>query len=746
MRLLWEGPFFRPLSLDKVNRELTRHLMMKGYEVKILTHTPRSTTSNETNSVWMTQLTGSEMADWHVRHAWPPLFGNRTGPLILMQPWEAGVVPEAWVGAIERDVHKLVVYSQAEVEMYTESGVKQEQIVTIPLGVDLSIYHPWGPRMEIFGARSRVVLWVGGLIPRKGLDLLLSAYGMTIKNTDDITLVVKTVGRDTVYVDKTIPSILQEFLRTDGMPHVIVLDNDLSELEMAALYRRASLVISPYRAEGFNLPVLEAMACGALVVASDTNPTNEFLLPNMGIRIAGQRRYFAVGYSQKNGWSFEPDIESLKESLLRGLNMSDGERQQMTDKSVEHVHQNYAWPTITQHWENLFREESDYPRPRVFPSPAQHIVEWHGPVRNASGYASENRDFIKALPQYGLIPVIEDHSGEDASAVTEKEEMLIRRLERIAVPRGAIAVHGGPVPIAFRRSTGVDLARTFFETDRLPSDWVPRLNDMDGVMVASSFNVKTFTDAGVNPSKLFIVPGTVDTDWYQPGPSVQHEIYNFVSVFDWSYRKGWDILIKAWAKAFHSDDPVRLIIKTTTIVAGSHSDPDSDIEKALNYIGKSRGQCAKITVANDNWTTHQLLNFYRLADVFVLPTRGEGWGRPIFEAMACGVPTIVPNWGAAAEWLNDRNSFPIDVPSLQAVPSNYFIKSYRGHKWARPSEDHLVELLKLCATHRDLVDSKRALARETVLQFHPREATRELVRVLMHFGAKPLGAVQESDR
>ncbi len=745
MRLLWEGPFFRPLSLDKVNRELTRHLMMKGYEVKILTRTPRPTASFDGNSALMTQLTGSEMADWHVRHSWPPLFGDRAGPLILMQPWEAGVVPDVWTYAIERDVYKLVVNSQAEVEMYRESGVNNEKIVAIPLGVDLSIYHPWGPRMEIFGARSRVLLWVGGLIPRKGLDLLLAAYAMIAKTDDDITLVVKTVGRDTVYVDKTIPLILQEFLRKAGTPHVIVLDNDLSELEMAALYRRASLVISPYRAEGFNLPVLEAMACGALVVASDTNPTNEFLLPNMGLRIAGKRKYFPVEYSRKQGWGFEPDIESLKQSLLTGLNMSDGERQEMMAKSVEHVHQNYGWPTITQHWENLFREESDYPRPRVFSSPARHIVEWHGPIRNASGYASENRDFIKALPQYGLVPVVEDHSGEDASAVTEKEEMLIRRLERIAVPRDAIAVHSGPVPMAFRRSKGVDLARTFFETDRLPSDWVPRLNDMDGVMVASSFNVKTFTDAGVNPNKLFMVPGTVDTDWYQPGPSVQHEIYNFVSVFDWSYRKGWDILIKAWAKAFHAGDPVRLVIKTTTIGA-SDTNPDGDIETTLNHIGKSRKHCAQVTVINERWTIHQLLNFYRLGDVFVLPTRGEGWGRPIFEAMACGVPAIVPNWGPSVEWLNSQNSFLIDVPSLQEIPPNYFLPSFRGHKWARPSEGHLVELLKLCATRRDLVDSKRALARETVLQFHPREATRELVRVLMHFGAKPLGAVQESDR
>ena len=55
---------------------------------------------------------------------------------------------------------------------------------------------------------------------------------------------------------------------------------------------------------------------------------------------------------------------------------------------------------------------------------------------------------------------------------------------------------------------------------------------------------------------------------------------------------------------------------------------------------------------------------YAGADVFVLPTRGEGWGLPIVEAMAMELPVIVTNHSGPTEYLTDANSFPLRIDGV----------------------------------------------------------------------------------
>ena len=51
---------------------------------------------------------------------------------------------------------------------------------------------------------------------------------------------------------------------------------------------------------------------------------------------------------------------------------------------------------------------------------------------------------------------------------------------------------------------------------------------------------------------------------------------------------------------------------------------------------------------------------YAAADAYVLPTRGEGWGRPYMEAMAMGLPTIGSRWSGNLEFMHDGNAWLVD--------------------------------------------------------------------------------------
>jgi glycosyltransferase involved in cell wall biosynthesis len=85
-----------------------------------------------------------------------------------------------------------------------------------------------------------------------------------------------------------------------------------------------------------------------------------------------------------------------------------------------------------------------------------------------------------------------------------------------------------------------------------------------------------------------------------------------------------------------------------------------------------------------------LPRLYNAANAFVLPTRGEGWGRPVVEAMAMELPVIVTNWSDPTEYLTVDNGYLLDVDRLTEVREGPF----KGHLCAEPSVDHLRALMR----------------------------------------------------
>lgn len=109
-------------------------------------------------------------------------------------------------------------------------------------------------------------------------------------------------------------------------------------------------------------------------------------------------------------------------------------------------------------------------------------------------------------------------------------------------------------------------------------------------------------------------------------------------------------------------------------------------------------------------------NLIMSADVSVLTTRGEGWGRPVQEAMSLAVPSIVTNWSGPASFSRKEFSFliPIRAPrQLRVVPDDLW---FSGHLWAEPSVAEVRNLLVKAET-MELREIKKMgmLAREFVV-------------------------------
>jgi glycosyltransferase involved in cell wall biosynthesis len=142
--------------------------------------------------------------------------------------------------------------------------------------VDAKVFRPSGPAFRPPTARGFVFLYVGGTILRKGIDVLLRAYSDAFTVEDDVTLIVKDVGSRSFYAhNNRLGHVIEATWRADAA-HTHLLTEEMSDESLAALYRGANALVSPYRGEGFGMPIVEAMACGTPAIVTEAGPSLEF--------------------------------------------------------------------------------------------------------------------------------------------------------------------------------------------------------------------------------------------------------------------------------------------------------------------------------------------------------------------------------------------------------------------------------------------------------------------------------------
>jgi glycosyltransferase involved in cell wall biosynthesis/tetratricopeptide (TPR) repeat protein/predicted O-methyltransferase YrrM len=318
--LTWDGPVDAAHSLAHVNRAVCTELVARGHRLALV---PQPTDGVPAAPLPVppefVPLVGRELAGAvHVRHRWPPDFTvpAGTGPLVLMQPWEFGRLPRAWVEPIVTTVDEVWAYSRAVLRAYVASGVPEGRVALVPPGVDPDRFRPELEPLSLPTPKRVKLLFVGGTIPRKGFDVLLAAYRRAFTRADDVCLVVKDMGVGTFYRDQTAGDAIRALEADPRAPEIVYLTADLPEAEVPRLFAACDALVHPYRGEGFALPVLEAMACGLPVAVTAGGSTDEFVPRSAGWRVPARLRYFereAVGNAPTVGrpWWLEPDSDAL---------------------------------------------------------------------------------------------------------------------------------------------------------------------------------------------------------------------------------------------------------------------------------------------------------------------------------------------------------------------------------------------------------------------------------------------------
>jgi glycosyltransferase involved in cell wall biosynthesis/tetratricopeptide (TPR) repeat protein len=265
-----------------------------------------------------------------------------------------------------------------------------------------------------------------------------------------------------------------------------------------------------------------------------------------------------------------------------------------------------------------------------------------------------------------------------------------------------------------------------WEYGSLPKKWLPMLERVDEVWAYSRYIRDCYLEAGVPAEKVHVIPLGIDPAVFQPGVErltlPQGPRMRFLFVGGTIFRKGIDILLTAFERAFKAGDDVGLVIKDMGALSFYRG------QTAGKQVAELRERGYAIEYIDRELTEAELAGVYAACDCLVHPFRGEGFALPVVEAMACGLPVIVTGAGPSLDYASDETAFLLPARRGEFAECRVGESETIGRPWLfEPDVDCLVELLRRVAADPAAARAKGAGASAWVRERFTWERTAEAV-------------------
>lgn len=291
-----------------------------------------------------------------------------------------------------------------------------------------------------------------------------------------------------------------------------------------------------------------------------------------------------------------------------------------------------------------------------------------GQFYDYSGYAKVNRGIVKCL---SLISPVSIDPIDIKNMKLNKED--IDDIAKFDISSDSSIKIDSIVPSNTYASVGKfsnKILYTTVETSTVNKDICTIMDSYDEIWTTSSFCKDAMISSGIKKN-ITVVPGPIDIEKYKETSKLdlsgQAKKFIFLSVFNWNYRKAPEVLIKSYIKEFSNSDDVTLLMVCRS--DKQCNDPSIIKSKIDNIIKKEdKGlDTPHIARYSQPLSEAQLRSLYRSCNVYVQPSRGEGYGLPYIEASMCGLPVVSTKWGGQLDFLNDKNSTLVEIDKLEKL-------------------------------------------------------------------------------
>ena len=538
------------------------------------------------------------------------------------------------------------------------------RVEVLPVRVDFSEFAE-----EAGGTHSRSNDWlyVGRIIGNKCQHDLVTAfahYHRTFDTDARLLLIGDTRAEDYV---STVRAQAERLGVTD---HVILIGK-VSDSLLRSAFAGAGIFVSVSEHEGFGVPILEAMAAGVPVVAYGAAAVPETM---SGAGVLLHTKEPAVVAAAVQAVQSDPEL-----------------RQRLIERQFARIEQLRGFDSRA-----LLRRVIDRASGTAFPLE----VQIQGPFETSYSLAVVNRKLAEGLDR-SAGHAVSIYATEGPGDYEPAKEDLEQHPEAAAlfarskdVPFPDVVIRQMYPPRVIDTPGGITCEYFGWEESRVPESVVDDFNRyLDGVGVMSTFVRDVLRDCGVDVP-MRVVGNGVDT----PDPAATLEAPELVDLRSFTFlhissafpRKGVDVLLESYFAAFAGHSGVSLILKT-------FPNPHNQVGEILARLQAGHPNPPDVRWIDRDLDDRELEALYGLADCYVHPARGEGFGLPVAEAMAAGVPVISLAYSGLADFVSEETAVTIPYtlePAQTHLDLDHSI-------WAEPDGESLTVELKRMAEHPD---------------------------------------------
>jgi glycosyltransferase involved in cell wall biosynthesis len=299
-----------------------------------------------------------------------------------------------------------------------------------------------------------------------------------------------------------------------------------------------------------------------------------------------------------------------------------------------------------------------------------------GPVLSRSGYGEMARLAIHSLakfPDHFDVVILPTNWGRTGNLLESSEEAkwlmptILESQKRIQNKEQFDLSIQISIPNEFEKMAPINIGYTAgIETTKVSPQWIEKSMLMDKVIVISEHSKQVFNDTvyqAVNQAtnqqfefkniKPIDVVGFPVKNLVPVVPELElTSEFNFLTVAQWGPRKNIESTIRAFVEEFKDED-VGLVIKANTVKNNimDRTLTQARLKNLLSTLPQDR-KC-KIHLLHGNMTDEEMAGLYQHPKIkaFVSTTHGEGFGIPMFEAAAAGLPIAAPFWSGQTDFL-----------------------------------------------------------------------------------------------